>query len=226
MTDDIVSLEDRARQKASKRSGPDVLGSVNDLCTRKEAIDAAVSVGRTVYDQVSAEHGKAFAELERQVAARIRGEFAARTVRARVARAGVRVLDALRRWARALNTTPAEYNGVWTGDEPPKTPDDVAVALPKIREFEEWGPESDAWVKLGGVALGPDALNPGPLARRLRCPSTDTLREYAAALGADPAAIEDGELSKAVEGEVLDDCRKLVRGEVIKRVDTKPELVV
>ena len=46
MDDDVVSLEDRARDKARK-GGALVSGSVNDLCTRKEAIDAAVSVGRT-----------------------------------------------------------------------------------------------------------------------------------------------------------------------------------
>lgn len=220
MADEIVSLEDRAREKASKRAGPQVMGSVNDLCTRREAIDAAVSVGRTVYDQVSEEHGKAFAELERQVTARIRGEFEARTLGARLRR--------LRAWfanhLAQLNSSPVEYNGFWT-DEAPKAPEDAAVALPKVREFEEWGPESDAWVGNGCVALGPDALNPGPLARRLRCPSTDVLRMYAEALGGDPASIEDGAVSKAVEGEVLEDCRKLARGETIKREDTKPELV-
>lgn len=221
---DEISFEEKAREKA-RRAGAMVQGSVNDLCTKREAIDCAVSVGRTVYDQIAVEHGKAFRELERQLLLRItKAEATVATLEGRTFRGRWR---RFRAWVAELvarmSTTPAEYYG--TPELEPHAPDSHAVQLPVVKEFPEWGPESDAWLARGGVALGPDAMNPGEACRRLRCPSTEILKLYAEALGGDPADVAEGETSKAVTGEVLEDCRKLVRGETLSRTDTKPELV-
>lgn len=229
---DEISFEEKAREKA-RRAGAMVQGSVNDLCTKREAIDCAVSVGRTVYDQIAEEHGKAFRELERQMLVRIRA------AEATVTRLEAHTLAG--RWKRfrgwcgklvwKLSTTPAEYYGTperatfGTILSQAHAPGADVVNLPIVKEFLDWGPESDQWLAGGGAALGPDALNPDPAYRRLRCPSTEVLRLYAEALGGDPADIAEGETSKAVTGEVLEDCRKLARGETIARTDTKPELV-
>lgn len=229
MADDTISLDQR-RAKKGGGEGPMMRGSVNDLATRKEAIEAAVGASRTVYEQIAEEQVKAMAELERQVLARVR-PLEDRVLQLEEARWSARILRTLKRldawWAEVCyqaGIRDADYLGLPDPTEA-HTPEDGAIELPPIAEFAEWGVDADAWLAQGGVAVGPDAIHVGPKFRRLRCPNTEALRIYAEALGGSREDIAEGETSKTVDGEVLEDCRRLLRGEAVTRKDTKPELV-
>ncbi len=229
MADDTVSLDERRAKKEGKPTAM-LRGSVNDLATRKEAIDAAVGAGRTVYDQIAEEHAKGFAELERQFLARIH-PLEDRVREIEESRWASRIMRALKRldaWWESVCYQAGIRDGECLGLpdlSKAHTPEEGAIELPPIGEFTEWGIEADAWLAQGGVALGPDAIHVGEEFRRLRAPNTEALRIYAEALGGSREDIDDGETSKTVDGLVLEDCRKLIRGEQLVRKDTKPELV-
>jgi hypothetical protein len=229
VADDTISLDERRAKKEGKPTAM-IRGSVNDLASRKEAIDVAVGAARTAYDQIAEEHAKGFAELERQFLARIRPleervtQLEARTWRGIWRRIVAWANETARGMAAAQDAFDAIHNGLPDLSKA-HTPDEGAIELPPIAEFAEWGVEADAWLGAGGVAIGPDAIHVGPEFRRLRAPNTEALRIYAEALGGSREDIDDGETSKTVDGLVLEDCRKLIRGEQLVRKDTKPELV-
>lgn len=218
----VVSLEQHAAKKAAGAIRG--MGSVHDVCTRKEAIDCAVNVARTTYDLIAKEHGDAMAELERQTWARCRAVEL--RLEARIAAVPRPWWAQLRGWwARRYPLAPTQPPPGLGGPSVGELGNPGLTVVPPVREFDEWGPDSDRWLAVGRAAVGPDYLHPGPDFRRLRCRSTAQLRAFAEALGGDPAGIEDGETSKAVEGEVLADLRRLMAGETLARKDTKPEAV-